>query len=75
MAQSDAGLARTIIHEGAHTTLANRRLREAYLDRGGLFSRIAAGARSGFAPRRTFNQAHQTSFKAAARQLFAIPVP
>ena len=73
VAQSDTGLARTIIHEGSHTTEANRKLRNAYEDRGGALGRI--GRTMGFSDDRHFNAAHQRSFKEAARILFNIKVP
>lgn len=71
--QNDTGLARTIIHEGAHTTDANRALRSAYDGRGGILGR--AGRAIGFSDDRHFNPAHQRSFKDAARILFGMKVP
>ena len=71
--QDDTGLARTVIHEGAHTTDANRALRSAYEDRGGIWGR--AGRAIGLSDDRHFNPAHQRSFRAAARNLFGIKVP
>lgn len=60
-------LSRTIIHEGAHTTKANHTLRRNY-------ERVDRNLRSGVRYR-SFNKAHQTSFKSVARSLFDVPVP
>lgn len=69
----EASLAQTIIHEGAHTTQANRDLRSAYGGRGGMLGRI--GRASGSLDNRHFNPAHQRSFKEIARILVGIKVP
>jgi RHS repeat-associated protein len=68
VSQSDTGLARTIIHEGAHTTEANHELRSAYESRGGVYGSVTRAV--GFSSDLHFNPAHQRSFKAAARVLF-----
>jgi hypothetical protein len=73
VSQKGDGLERTIIHEGLHTTDANDKLRNAYEARDGAIGNL--GRALGIFDSRSFNKAHQKSFKSAAKNLFNIKAP